>query len=276
MTIYLLILSNYYQDLTNEFLFIVFDVLTIHVGGTLLIMILVEKILFNVRSRVRMADTDRLNIISELSASISHEIRNPLTVTKGFLQLLNKSKNIGSEEKRYVYFSLQEIQRAEGIVSDFLSLAKPQAENMVFSNLRDEFDYANNIMIAYANIHQVDIQFTFNNEYTIRYDKNQIQQCFINLYKNGIESMKGQGGTLSIEVWGESENIYIKIKDSGVGMTREEVLRLGKPYYSTKDGGTGLGMIYVYSTINKLGGKLKVESKKGSGTTFLISIPVKS
>ncbi|WP_227938123.1 ATP-binding protein [Alkalihalobacillus deserti] len=274
MALYLSILSAFFQTLNKEFWFFVINVLTIHVAGIMIIMILIEKILFNVKSREKIIDSDRLSVIGELSASISHEIRNPLTVTNGFLQLLNKSKNISQDEKRYVNLSLQELKRAERIVSDFLSLAKPQAKNMVSSTLKDEFEYVNNIMIAYANIHHVDLQFTFKNNLITRYDKNQIQQCLINLYKNAIESMKEKGGTLSIDVSGEKKKIIIKIKDTGIGMSIEEVLRLGRPYYSTKEGGTGLGMIMIYSTINKLGGKIKVDSEKEIGTTFLINIPV--
>jgi two-component system sporulation sensor kinase B len=145
---------------------------------------------------------------------------------------------------------------------------------MVYSNFREETEYVKNIIIPYANMHKVDVQFSFHNSLNTRYDKNQIQQCLINLVKNGIESMKEKGGTLSLDVSGEDKNIIIKIKDTGIGMTREEISRLGKPYYSTKKEGTGLGMLMVYSAINKVRGKIKVESVKGKGTTFLITIPV--
>ncbi|MGO4886252.1 ATP-binding protein [Anaerobacillus sp. MEB173] len=271
---YLSMLSTFYQPITKVFWFIVIDVLTIHLGGVIIIMVLIEKILFNIKKCEKIVDTDRLTVISELSASISHEIRNPLTVTKGFLQMLDKSNNINEDEKRYVNFSLQELERAERIVSDFLSLAKPQASNMVTSNLEEEFVYVNNVMVAYANIHQVDLQYTFNNDHLITYDKNQLRQCLINLYKNSIEAMKDNGGTLTVTVTSEKRAISIQIKDSGVGMTKEEVVRLGKPYYSTKDDGTGLGMIIVFSAVHRLGGKIKVESEKEKGTTFLLILPV--
>jgi two-component system sporulation sensor kinase B len=240
----------------------------------LIIMSLIEKVITNMKNRERFLQSERLNVISELAASVSHEIRNPLTVTNGFLQLLNKSTTITQEEKRYIEFSLQELNRAEKIVSDYLTLAKPQSENMIYSNLKAETEYTKNLIIPYANMHQVDVQFRFNNSLNKSYDKNQIQQCFINLYKNGIEAMKENGGTLFIDVSEQKQNIVIKIQDTGIGMTKEEVLRLGKPYYSTKEEGTGLGMLMVYSTINKVKGKIEVDSEKGKGTTFIITIPV--
>jgi two-component system sporulation sensor kinase B len=75
-------------------------------------------------------------------------------------------------------------------------------------------------------------------------------------------------------ILGENKKISIEIKDNGIGMTNEEVLRLDKPSYSTKEKGTGLGMLMVFSTINKLRGQIKIESQKGKGTTILITIPV--
>ncbi|MFS0864023.1 ATP-binding protein [Fredinandcohnia sp. 179-A 10B2 NHS] len=273
MKSYLIILGQFFESINKEFVIITINVLLIHVLGTIIIMALIEKIIENTKARKRYLDSDRLHVISELAASISHEIRNPLTVTNGFLQLLNESNYIQKTEKRYIGFSLQELKRAEGIVSNFLSLAKPQAENMVSSNLEEEFNYVNSIMTPYATIHQVTIDYFFSNKSVIRFDKNQLQQCLINLYKNGIESMQNKGGILSVEVESSKDSILIQIKDTGIGMTKDEISRIGKPYYSTKEEGTGLGMIVIYSTINKLNGKIEVESEKGKGTNFLITIP---
>lgn len=239
-----------------------------------MIMILIEQIIRNIQARDKFIYSEKLNVVSELSASVAHEIRNPLTVTNGFLQLLNESTTITQADKRYIECSLQELRRAEKIVSDFLAFSKPQSENMVHSNFKNEIEYVTNIMIPYANLYHVDLQFTFNNSIHKTYDKNQVQQCLINLCKNGIEAMKDSGGTLYIDIFEKGNQIIIKIKDTGIGMTKEEILHLSKPYYSTKKEGTGLGMLMVYSTIHKMKGKIEVESKKGKGTTFLIKIPV--
>ncbi|WP_239585999.1 sensor histidine kinase [Bacillus mesophilus] len=273
MVLYLINLSMFYGSLDKNYWLITANVLTIHVTGTIVITILIEKIIMNVKNRERYMESERLNLISELSASVSHEIRNPLTVTSGFLQLLNESKTINKEEKQYITYSLEELKRAEKIVSDFLSFAKPQAENMVFSNLKEEIDYVNNVMKPYANYHQVDLECQFSNSLYIKYDQNQLRQCLINLYKNGIEAMKVNGGTLSIHVSEQKHEIKINIADNGIGMTEEEISRVGKPYYSTKEEGTGLGMVMVYTTVNKLKGKIEVKSEKEKGTSFTITIP---
>lgn len=274
MGYYLFTLSFAHGALNRQFWILALNAITTHVGVMSVIMILIEKIIANIKNRDRIMQSERLNVVSELAASVSHEIRNPLTVTSGFLQLLNRSKTITQEEKEYVELSLQELRRAEKIVSDYLSFAKPQSENMVFANMSAELEYTKNIIMPYASIHEVEVKFSFNNSLNKHYDRNQIQQCLINLYKNGIEAMKEKGGgTLLIDISERKHNIVIRIQDTGIGMTREEISRLGKPYYSTKEEGTGLGMLMVYSTINKVKGSIEVDSEKGKGTTFLITIP---
>lgn len=119
-------------------------------------------------------------------------------------------------------------------MSDFLAYAKPQSENMVYSNFQEEIEYVKNILIPYAKMRHVDIDCHSANSLNKKYDKNQIKQCLINLFKNGIESMKENGGTLYIDVIGQNHKVIITIRDSGIGMTKAEILQLGKPYYSTK------------------------------------------
>ncbi|PLS05392.1 two-component sensor histidine kinase [Neobacillus cucumis] len=274
MVLYLSTLAAQLPALNKEFWILTINAIPTHVLVMIIIMILLEKIIDNINTRISSIQAERLNVLSDLSASVSHEIRNPLTVTNGFLQLLKKSQTITTEEKSFIEYALLELNRAENIVSDFLAFAKPQSENMILYNLKDEMEYVKNIITPYANMHQVDVQHSFKNTLIFKYDKNQIQQCLINLYKNAIEAMRDKGGVLSIDVSEQKKSIVIKIQDNGVGMTREDVLRLGSPYYSTKKEGTGLGMLMVYSTINKVNGKIHVESEVGVGTTFTISIPV--
>jgi two-component system sporulation sensor kinase B len=274
MALYLSTLSTFFDELTKEFWSLVIYSILTHVVVITLNLLMIEKVITNIKSRESFLHSERLHVMSELSASVSHEIRNPLTVTNGFLQLLKGSKSITSEEKVYIDFSLQELERAEKIVSDFLAYAKPQSENMVYANLEEEVEYVKNILIPYANMCQVDIQCQVTNSLKIKYDKNQMKQCLINLLKNGIESMKENGGTLYLDIKEQNREVIITIRDSGIGMTKAEILLLGKPYYSTKKEGTGLGMLMVYGTVTKLKGKIEVDCKKGIGTTFVITLPV--
>lgn len=277
MSGYLLSLCLITRQVNQEFCVLAVNALTVYSGVMGVIMILIERILTNIRSRDRMIQTERLTVVSELAASVSHEIRNPLTVTGGFLQLLISSPNITERERGFVRLSLQELQRAEKIVSDFLSFAKPQLDNMVNADMREDLEYTTNVIMPYASIHKVEVDFHFSNTLLLRYDRNQIQQSLINLYKNAIEAMKVKGGgTLTIDAYEQKQNLVLSIRDNGVGMTRDEISRLGRPYYSTKEEGTGLGMLMVYSTVSKLKGSIEVRSEKGEGTTFLLIFPAES
>ena len=263
-----------YMPMDREFWTLSLYALLTHVPMTMILMYLVEQIISNVKAREHFLQSDRFHLISELSASVAHEIRNPLTAANGFMQLLRESESIPAKEKSYIEYSLQELNRAEKIVSDFLAFSKPLSKTQVYSNFEEETEYAKNVLLPYASMHKVDIQLTYHNSLYKHYDRNQIQQCLINLYKNGIEAMKETGGILTVDVSEQKKKIVIKVSDSGVGMTTEELSRLGKPYYSTKEKGTGLGMLMVYSSINKLRGYIEVESEKGKGTTFSIFIPI--
>ncbi|MBO0587065.1 sensor histidine kinase [Sporosarcina sp. E16_8] len=274
MTYYFFTLSFKFPKLTSEFWYLVFYTLSTHLVAVFVLMALIEKIVSNVKRREMYVQAERMRDVSHFSASIAHEIRNPLTVTGGFLQLLNESKTITADEKIYIEFSLQELRRAENIVSDFLTFSKPQSENMVFSDFAKDVKYVENIMQPYAKKNRVEILVRLTNTLKTTYDENQMQQCLINLVKNGIESMQDHGGKLSVDVSEHKQNILIKIQDSGSGMTREGISQMGKPYYSTKKEGTGLGMFMVYSTIRNVKGEIKVKSTVGKGTTFLLYIPV--
>lgn len=271
--IYLIVLSNYFDVLTNEYWSSAFFMLFTSIMVMGLNMLMIEKIISNIKNRENLLRTERLHVMSELSASVSHEIRNPLTVTKGFLQLLNVSKTISAQDKKCIDYSLKELLRAENIINDYLAFSKPQSEHMVYSNLKEELEYVQNVLSPYALYNKVEIVTKFSNKLKKEYDQNQIKQCFINLMKNGIEAMKGEGGILSVEIMEQGSNIIICIKDCGVGMTKDEILQLGKPYFSNKKEGTGLGMLMVYGTLSKMKGKIDVQSKKGVGTTFTITIP---
>ncbi|WP_186668586.1 sensor histidine kinase [Sporosarcina sp. BP05] len=274
MSYYFFTLSFKFSKLTSEFWDLAFYTLSTYLMAVFILMALIEKINSNLKRREMYVQAERMRDVSHFSASIAHEIRNPLTVTSGFLQLLNESKTITAAERIYIEFSLQELERAKTIVSDFLTFSKPQSENMVFSDFEKDVKYVENIMQPYAKMNQVKILVRFTNTLKTTYDENQMQQCLINLVKNGIESMQDHGGMLYVDVTERKKNILIKIQDSGSGMTREGISQMGKPYYSTKQEGTGLGMFMVYSTIRNIKGEIKVKSTVGKGTTFLLYIPV--
>nr|WP_275980385.1 HAMP domain-containing sensor histidine kinase [Halalkalibacter alkaliphilus] len=220
-----------------------------------------------------LKELEKLKVVSEMAASISHEVRNPLTVTKGFLQLL-QDKTISDDKKEfYIRLSLNELERAEVIISDYLTFAKPSLENVELLELNEEIDYVMKIVTPYATMRNITIHLFKAEAIFVAGERQKFHQCLINIIKNGIEAMPGSG-QVTINLHQSNEQAVIDIQDTGIGMSNDQVRRLGTPYYSTKTTGTGLGTMVVYSIIKAMRGEIKVESQQGIGTRFTIKLPI--
>ncbi|MFN7249498.1 MAG: ATP-binding protein [Anaerobacillus sp.] len=222
----------------------------------------------------QLYQNEKLKSLSEMAASISHEVRNPLTVTRGFIQLL-RSPSIDEEKKNnYIDLSLQELDRAASIITDYLTFAKPH-ENVELKqlNVNDEVSYVANVMQPYALMQNVTIKKKILlNEVYILGNKRQLHQCLINLSKNAIEAMPN-GGSLEFKLYKDNNKIHIELIDTGIGMTPEQIASLGVPFFTNKEKGTGLGTMVAFSIVKAMKGKIKVESKINERTIFTISIP---
>ena len=220
--------------------------------------------------------SEKLQMVSHLAASISHEVRNPLTVTRGFVQLLYE--DISFEKKReYVSIALQELDRATDIISDYLTFAKPTVEKSEKININEEIQQAINVICPLSTMNGVEIEQAIydleQNQFLTIGERKKFQQCLINIMKNGIESMNSKGGKLQIHVSGFQDTVKIAISDQGVGMSQEQMNRLGQPYFTTKEKGTGLGMMVSYSIIRGMNGAIHVSSELGKGTCFKLILP---
>ncbi|MGZ4160233.1 MAG: ATP-binding protein, partial [Neobacillus sp.] len=205
--------------------------------------------------------------------SISHEVRNPLTTTRGFLQLINESKAIPEVEKGYLTVAMQELDQAERIIRDYLTFAKPALEEIESLNLKKEIERAINIILPLANMNIVELSSELESCY-IKGNAGLFQQVLVNLLKNGIEAMPS-GGTLSIIVTVEKTLAKVTITDNGVGMNELQRNRLGEPYFSTKEiRGTGLGMMVVFRIVESMNGSIKIESELGKGTRITLTFPL--
>lgn len=232
---------------------------------------LTEYLNENAILRTEIQKSEKLNIVSKLAASVAHEVRNPLTVVRGFIQLLESTEDV--KNKDYMRLVLAELDRAEQIISDYLNLARPQIEKKEHICLSAQLIEMTTLMSSFAAMQGVYLQVEISESlYTIG-DKTKLKQAIMNVVKNGIEAIQGNKGYLKVTAIQKDETIVIRVKDSGVGMTKEQLARLGQPYYSLKEKGTGLGLMVTFSILQAHNGTLEYKSESGKGTEAIIILP---
>lgn len=210
--------------------------------------------------------TEKLSMIGELAAGIAHEIRNPLTTIRGFVQLFTESGN----KREYSDTILDEIERINFIVNEFMVFAKPHTVYFNNCDVKSILISVIKFLEPEALLNNVIIEYQFpSEEVVLNGEKNQLKQVCLNLIKNSIEAMPS-GGKITISIETADHDILIKIKDEGVGMEEEQVKRLGEPFFTTKDDGNGLGLMVSYKIIQNHKGTLRVKSKPNQGTSFII------
>lgn len=213
--------------------------------------------------------SDKLTVVGQLAAGVAHEVRNPLTVLKGFAQVLQAT----DRDNTYFDLMLSEIERIESIIREFLMLAKPQAARFYEADVNQLTADVFSLMETKAVMNGVYIQLQLSPEPSlIQCDANQIKQVLVNLMQNAIEAMTG-GGRLLVKVRNGEGRVRLTIEDDGCGIPEERLSKLGEPFYSSKEKGTGLGLMISFQIIEKHRGTVQVSSVVDEGTTFDISFP---
>lgn len=259
--------------ITDIFLFyIVF--ICMHLLMIWLIVYMIETFRENDYLQMEMQKSEKLYIVGQMAASVAHEIRNPMTVVSGFMQLLYKSDELPTKHKEHVKIMTHELDRAQTIINDYLTLAKPQAEKVEKIDLVKQVSLISQTLSSYALMNGVDIKYDAQEDegFYVNGSPEKVQQVLVNIIKNAIEATPNQQ-TVTISLSKGREYIFICVSDKGVGLSEDQIKRIGTPFYSTKDTGTGLGLTVSYSIIKAMNGSIKVVSKKGSGTMFTIKLP---
>ncbi|WEG13023.1 PAS domain S-box protein [Pullulanibacillus sp. KACC 23026] len=219
--------------------------------------------------------TEKLSVVGQLAAGVAHEIRNPLTSLKGFLQLMS-DRNESEEQEQFYEIMLSEIDRIHFISGELLLLAKPQAHHFSEVELVNMCQQVLKLFETEAHLHNV--QFEFYNqieheEAWIEGQPDQLKQVLVNIIKNGIEAMSASGGIMTVYLRLINGYYEIAIQDQGVGISEERMEKLGEPFYTTKEKGTGLGLMVSYRIIEAHRGTIKVKSQLNVGTTIKVRLP---
>ncbi|MEC2057724.1 HAMP domain-containing histidine kinase [Peribacillus psychrosaccharolyticus] len=215
----------------------------------------------------------QLHSVGQMAATIAHEIRNPITVVKGFAQLLDQKEELTETEKFYIQTMLTELEYTQVIINDYLSLAKQQTGIVQVIALNDEIKKTADLLTSFANQRNIGIVLKPNHDLYIKMDPIELKQLLVNIIKNGIESMD-KAGFITIETEQDQGMAKIMITDTGVGLTKNQIDVLGTPFYSLKEQGTGIGLTVCYNIVQKYKGEILVTSKFSIGTTFTIYIPL--
>lgn len=215
-----------------------------------------------------MARLDRLYLIGEMAAGIAHEIRNPMTVVRGYLQLLQNKEGTQLYQKQF-NLMIQELDRANAIITEYLSLAKNKAACMKEQNLNNILFSMLPLIQSEANKASKAIRVETGCIPDLLLDDKEIAQVILNLTKNGLEAMANEG-VLILKTYQDGEAVVLSVQDQGTGIPPGILDRIGTPFFTTKDGGTGLGLAVCYSIASRHNAAIRIETGS-AGTTFFVN-----
>lgn len=217
-----------------------------------------------------MVRSEKMSVAGQLAAGIAHEIRNPLTSLKGFLQLLQAGIN---RKEAYYNIMIEEIEKMETITSELLFIAKPLTDQKKQESVNNMIEDIVTLLQPQAKINQIEIIFNRSNDVQIYCDRSQIKQVLINLVKNAIEAME-EAGKIEIDIQLKQEYVEIKIMDEGPGVPEEIVHKLGEPFFTTKKTGTGLGIMVSKQILEQHQSTLEIKNNNEKGSVFQIIFPI--
>lgn len=229
------------------------------------------------RMAAELKRADRLAAVGELSARMAHEIRNPLAAISGSVQLVALRPWVDEKDKRLFSIILRETDRLDGLLRDFLFYARPTQPTKLPLNLKKVIADLLSLLSTDPRLDGVTIENRVPEELVVVFDRDQCSQVFWNLVVNSAEAIAGEG-TIVIEgealpQRGGKREVAVRVKDSGCGMTADQVKRVFEPFFTTKKGGTGLGLATVYRIVETHGGRTTVDSADGKGTTVTLHLP---
>ncbi|MFZ5987800.1 MAG: ATP-binding protein [Bacillota bacterium] len=215
---------------------------------------------------------EKLATLGELSTGIAHEIRNPLGIIKAIEQTMKNELKGNPELLKELDIIDEEVERANRVIKALMEFGRPSKGNKTLYPVGLIIDDVLTISNKYILQHGVSVECVKDDESSACIDKEQLKQAFINIIFNAVQAMPS-GGTLRIKTSNETRFIKVTFEDTGTGIEKNDLERIFKPFFTTKDEGTGLGLSIVHRIIEEHNGKIHVFSESGQGTKFEITIP---
>ncbi|HWR41060.1 MAG TPA: ATP-binding protein, partial [Patescibacteria group bacterium] len=217
-----------------------------------------------------LARLDRLNLVGEMAAGIAHEVRNPMTTVRGYLQMMSRKAELAAYGDQF-QLMIDELDRANDIISEFLALAKNKRVDLQMTNLNSIVKNLQPLIQADASIVDKMTVWELNEIPSVYADEKEVRQLILNLVRNGLEAMDA-GGRLTISTWAEKGGVVLTIKDQGKGIKAEVLEKIGMPFMTTKDNGTGLGLAMCYSIAARHHAKIDIQTGN-DGTSVAVRFP---
>ncbi|WP_369901255.1 ATP-binding protein [Bacillus manliponensis] len=220
---------------------------------------------------IKVKQTEKLALIGKMATVIVHEIRNPLTALKGFTKLQAEKY---PEDNAYHNVMTQEIERMNEIVSELMLFGKPKPREYQLHSIEEIISYVTRVVEQAAAEQKITFKMEFDKSLPKVYcDERQMKQVFLNLLRNAIEAMPN-GGDIVISGAISKDMMNIYVKDTGCGIIESEIPKIGEAFYTTKESGTGLGLMVTYKIIEEHEGTIQFMSNVGEGTTVELSLPI--
>lgn len=232
-----------------------------------LIIVIIRRLVFML---ARLSNTEKLSVAGQLAAGVAHEIRNPITVISGYLQLMKRTET----NTKMIDIMQGEVNRIRLIMNEFLFLAKPSEPKMGRHRLENIVRDVLQLFRAQAKTLGVSIHFRCPPGFPeVSCDDNQLKQVLVNVIKNALEAMTG-GGSLSIEIGQRGGNAVLTFMDNGCGIPAAVMAKIGEPFFTTKETGNGLGIMICRSIMENHRGSFSIDSAADVGTTVTVKLPL--
>jgi signal transduction histidine kinase len=227
----------------------------------------------NEQLRREVLQTERLKSVATLAAGMAHEIKNPLASIKTFAEYLPQKYDDPAFREKFAKIVSQEVDKMNGLVHRLLDFARPSAPKLervrLSSLVQDTVAFLQGTLLK----RHVTVRMTLSPDDAVLADPAQLRQAILNVLLNSIEAMPGPG-TIAVSTARENGSLAVVIADSGPGIPRRDLQRVFDPFYTTKPGGTGLGLSVVHTILREHGGRVRVRSQVGKGTEVRLLLPL--
>ncbi|MBW1817198.1 MAG: two-component sensor histidine kinase [Deltaproteobacteria bacterium] len=221
----------------------------------------------------KLDQAERLAALGKMCAGVSHEIRNPLGIIKSTAELLGSMSDSEQGQKRLSAVIVEESDRLDNIVTEFLDFARPKEPNYQECYLEELITKNLHFLEPELNKENISVRHNLNGRsFKLHGDPHLLYRSFLNIFVNAIQSMES-GGSINVDVSEVKDGYVIGVSDTGAGIAEEDLSKIFDPFFTTKDKGSGLGLSIVRNIIEGHRGAIHIDSREGKGTTVSITLP---